>query len=328
MKKVAVIGCGGWGRNHLKTFDRLGALGGFFDLDPARRASVATTYPGAKAFATLSEAAQSVAIDGAVIATPPSSHCELATLFLDAGKGVLVEKPLALSEKEGETLAGIVGDRVLLVGHVLEYHPAFVTLLELARSGELGEIRHIECHRLSFGKIRDEENVLWSFAPHDISMALRFFDEEPVSVTAHGAELFKPGLSDRTYAQLAFSRGRQARIHSSWISPRKEQRIVVTGTRQIAVFDDVQPWESKLVLHPYAIETDSSGVRALKRAEEVRVALTPAEPLEQEARAFLEAMESGQAPYSDAWSGVKVLRVLAAAQRSMDSCGALQTLNH
>lgn len=328
MKRVAVIGCGGWGKNHLKTFDRLGALGGFFDLDPARRASVASAYPNARAFATLGEAAECPDIHGAVIATPPSSHVELATLFLNSGKGALVEKPLALNEKEGETLAGIVGDRVLLVGHVLEYHPAFVALLALARSGDLGDIRHIECHRFSFGKIRDEENVLWSFAPHDISMALRFFDEEPVSVTAHGADLFKPGLPDRTYAQLAFSRGRQARIHSSWISPRKEQRLVVTGTKQIAVFDDVQPWESKLVLHPYQIETGPTGARELKRGEEVRIALTPAEPLEREAQAFLEALESGKPPYSDAWSGVKVLRVLGAAQRSMDSCGALQTLIH
>jgi predicted dehydrogenase len=234
---------------------------------------------------------------------------------LEAGKDVLVEKPLALTYEQGAHLVRLAEDnaRVLMVGHVLEYHPAIRRLLELVHAGELGKVQYIYSNRLSLGKIRREENILWSFAPHDVAVILRLMGSLPFQVIACGGSYLQPNIADVTVTHLLFDNGVRAHIHVSWLHPFKEQRLVVVGSKKMASFDDVA---KQLVLYDQRVELQAGQPVPIKGKGEA-VAFDSSEPLRLECQAFLDAITTRQAPLTDGTSGLRVLNVLQAAQRSL-----------
>ncbi len=261
-------------------------------------------------------------IRAVVLATPAVQHYAGAKEALLAGKHVLVEKPLALRAEEAEELSRLATDRglVLMVGHLLEYHPAFVKLRELVAGGELGDIVYLYSHRLSLGKIRQEENAFWSLSPHDLSMIVRLMGEMPELVEANGAVSVTPGVADAVTAMLRFQRGTQAHVFVSWLHPFKEQRLVVVGAKQMAVFDDVAK-EAKLKLYPSHVEW-KRGQPVPVSGELQAVEYEPGEPLRRECEHFLACIETGRSPLTGGASGVQITRILEACQRSLDKQGA------
>jgi len=315
--RLAQIGCGYWGRNLARNFSRIGVLTAIADDNPQTAAAQAAQHrvPVRDVDSILADRA----IDAVAIATPAMTHGSLAARALDAGKHVFVEKPLALSidDAEAAIAASKRTHRVLMVGHLLRYHPAFLRLQELIGQGRLGRIQHLYSHRLNLGKLRREENVFWSFAPHDISMILALVGSEPSDVRAVGSSHLQSGIADVTTTHLEFVGGVAAHIFVSWLHPFKEQRLVVVGDGGMAVFDDRQPWSDKLQLFRHAIQWQD-GMPEPVRADAESVPLDAAEPLELECRHFVECASTGRSPLTDGYEGLRVLRVLDAAQRSMD----------
>jgi predicted dehydrogenase len=254
-----------------------------------------------------------------VIATPAETHYALAKRALLEGRDVFVEKPLALTFKEGEELVRLAAerDRILMVGHVLEYHPGVKRLLELVRD-ELGEIYYVYSTRLSLGKVRREENILWSFAPHDVAAILRIVGEMPTEVAAAGGTYLQPGIADVTLTTMLFGGGVRAHIHVSWLHPYKEQRLVVIGSKKMASFDDVS---KRLEIYDRRVEL-GTGDPVPIRGDGVLVPFDGTEPLRLECEAFLEAVSSRTPPLTDGATGLRVLEVLEAAQRSLERHGA------
>lgn len=311
---VAVIGCGYWGRNLVRNFNRLGALAAVCDATEPGRVTAAGIAPDISILDKIDDLLRSP-ISGIVIATPAETHFEIARRALQAGKDVFVEKPLALTFEHGSALVRLAEDAkaILMVGHVLEYHPAIVRLFELVRAGELGSVRYISSNRLNLGKIRREENILWSFAPHDIAVTLRLMGSMPFEVAAHGGSYLQPNIADVTVTHLLFDNGVRAHIYVSWLHPFKEQRLVVVGSKKMASFDDVT---KRLVLYDQRVELKESQPIPIK-GEGDAVAFSDAEPLLLECQAFLDAIARRQPPVTDGNSGLRVLQVLQAAQRSL-----------
>lgn len=258
-------------------------------------------------------------VAGVVLSSPASTHYELARQALLAGKHVLCEKPLALDYEQGAELVRMAADRglILMVGHVLEYHPAVRGLINLVESGRLGTVQYIYSNRLSFGKVRREENILWSFAPHDIAVTLRLAKSMPFEVTACGGNYIQPNVADVTVTNLLFDNGVRAHIFVSWLHPFKEQRLVVIGTQRMAGFDDQS---KKLLIYDRRVDV-RDGVPVPVDGHGSEVPFAPDEPLRLECQAFLEAMATGRSPLTDGASGLRVLRVLQAAQRSLITHG-------
>ncbi|MBU4277684.1 MAG: Gfo/Idh/MocA family oxidoreductase [Proteobacteria bacterium] len=317
--KVAVVGTGYWGKNLVRNFSQLGALSLSCDLDHARAQAMAEQYPGMETTADFLQVLDRPDVAGVVISTPAETHYELARRALLAGKHVMVEKPLALDLAHGQELIELAQERglVLMVGHLLQYHPVFLKLKALAAAGELGRINYIYSHRLNLGKIRREENILWSFAPHDISMILTLANEVPCGVTATGGYYLHPQIADVTTSHLEFPSGMKAHIFVSWLHPYKEQKLVVVGERKMAVFDDTQPWGDKLLLYPHRINWENNQPVPSK-GEAERVTVEEQEPLRNECLHFLESMATGQTPRTDGREGLRVLSVLKASQESLD----------
>jgi len=312
---IAVIGCGYWGKNLVRNFHQLGALALVCDATAAGRATAASIAPGVAVVPDVESVLGHGEVSGVVIATPAETHYELARQALEAGHDVFVEKPLALTYEQGMALVRLAAqrERILMVGHVLEYHPAVLRLLELIRRGHLGKIRYIYSNRLSLGKIRREENILWSFAPHDVAVILRMLGAMPFEVVACGGSYVQPNIADVTVTNLLFDNGVRAHIHVSWLHPFKEQRLVVIGERKMASFDDVA---KRLVLYDQRVEWHEGQPVPIK-GEGQPVPFSSDEPLRRECQAFLDAVETRRPPITDGWSGVRVLRVLQAAQRSL-----------
>lgn len=322
---VAVVGTGYWGRNLVRNFHELGALCTVCDRDEGVLDGFRAGYPGVRTCLGLAEVLEDERVAGVVVATPAETHYALAREALLAGRHVYVEKPLVLEPEQAVELIGLAEERglVLMVGHLLQYHPAFVRLKDMAASGELGRINYIYSHRLNLGKIRREENILWSFAPHDISMILALAGEEPSGVLATGGNYLHRSIADVTTTHLEFPSGLKAHIFVSWLHPFKEQKLVVVGDRKMAVFDDTKPWDQKLVLYPHSI-TWKGNVPVPDKAEAEPVSLPQAEPLRLECERFLRCLGSGERPYTDGREGLRVLKVLKAAQESLDSrCGLI-----
>lgn len=314
--KVAVVGCGYWGKNLVRVFCDLDALGCVCDRDASRQAAgkVPTTVPFIDSFADVLANPEWGAV---AIATPAVTHYRMVREALQAGKDVYVEKPLALRAEEGAALVDLAerNGRVLMVGHILLYHPAIVKLRELVHEGALGRVLYCYSNRLNMGLIRTEENILWSFAPHDISVLLHLLGEEPVAVESGGQSYLTPGVVDVTLSTLKFASGVTAHIFVSWLHPSKEQRLVVVGSEKMAVFDDTAP--QKLQLYPHRVEWSGRSPRAVK-AEAIAVELPQAEPLREECRHFLDCVAGRRRPLSDGHEGLRVLRVLDACQRSIE----------
>ena len=314
--KVAVLGCGHWGRNLVRNMASLGALAAVHDPDDAVAADMAQTYgvPALGADEVLADAA----VDAVVVSSPAASHARVAAAALAAGKHVFVEKPLALRRNEAEELCNEADRRglTLMVGHLLHYHPAFLALQDLVVRGQLGRVDYLYSNRLNLGRVRREEDILWSFAPHDISMILALAGESPSRVTATGASYLHRSIADVTTTHLQFPSGTRAHVFVSWLHPYKEQKLVVVGDRGMAVFDDGEPWESKLLVYPHRIDWRDGAPQPVKASAEA-VPLTEAEPLSEECRHFLTCVAEGVRPRTDGWEGVRVLDVLERAAASM-----------
>jgi UDP-2-acetamido-3-amino-2,3-dideoxy-glucuronate N-acetyltransferase len=320
--KVAVIGSGYWGKNLVRNYHELGALKLICDKNETVLAGFKKQFPGVDTCLALNDVLSRKDIDGVVIATPAETHYTLAREALLANKHVYVEKPLVLDEREGEDLIGLAAEkkRVLMVGHLLQYHPAFVRLKELASKGDLGRINYIHSQRLNLGKIRREENILWSFAPHDISMILSLAQEEPESVLTTGGFYLHKKIADVTTTHLDFASGLRAHIFVSWLHPFKVQELVVVGDKKMAVFDDTRPWGEKLLLYAHEIKWQDN-VPVPAKAESEKLDIPQAEPLRVECQQFLECIANGKQPLTDGREGLKVLKVLNASQRSLDQNG-------
>lgn len=319
---IAVVGNGYWGKNLVRNFFELGALRAVCDPDPLVEASVREKYPNLEFYRDYAEVLRNGNIQGVVLATPAALHYDMAKQALQAGKDVFVEKPLALSAGEGSELVALAAKnlRILMVGHILQFHPAVRKLKDLIDSGALGRIEYVYSNRLNMGKIRTEENILWSFAPHDISVVLSLLREEPVSVTCEGGSYLSHSVADVTLSQFTFASGVRAHIFVSWLHPFKEQRLVVVGSEKMAVFDDTA--SDKLVLYPHRVEWKDRIPNAVK-AEAEPVGLEATEPLRNECLHFLECMVSRRSPYTDGREGLRVLRVLNACQKAMEEGKAM-----
>lgn len=310
MIRLAHVGCGYWGKNIARNFSQLGVLDAVVDGNPATANAMAEAS-GAR-LATFDDVLADSKIDAMSFATPAETHHALAMRALDAGKHVFVEKPLALNPAEAEELIEKARrlDKRLMVGHLLQYHPIFREMRARIATGAIGKLTYIYSNRMSLGKFRTEENVLWSFAPHDVSMVLSLAGDQPVMVTAQGAAIVTPGIEDWCTMQMAFAGGLKAHVQTSWLHPFKEQRLVAIGTAGMMVFEDSAPnWEDKLKLYRHVIDTVGS-VPVPTGVLPEQIIVEKSEPLRSECQHFLDCIASGEAPLTDGAEGLAVLNVL------------------
>ncbi len=363
---IAIIGAGAWGKNLIRNFHTLGVLRVVCDTDEKVLKSIKSQYPdiaitnsfidlitqspdnpitspaipsplveesatllGGKGEGTITQLPndQMTIVDAVVIATPAATHYKIAKEALLAGKNVYVEKPLALNLNEANELIQLAEQKkkILMVGHILRYHPAVNKLKELIDSGELGKIQYIYSNRLNIGKIRTEENILWSFAPHDISVILYLLNEEPEIVCATGGSYLQKDIVDVTLTTMDFPSGVKSHIFVSWLHPFKEQKLVVVGDKKMAVFDDIS--KEKLFLYPHRIEWQNRIPVACKAEPEI-VSFEMAEPLKLECQHFIDCVINNKTPLTDGYEGLRVLKILTAAQQSLNTNGQKILLNH
>ncbi|HEX2135054.1 MAG TPA: Gfo/Idh/MocA family oxidoreductase [Microvirga sp.] len=316
--RVAVVGCGYWGKNLVRNFAELGALEALVDVHQPNVDALIASHGGRSL--SLEAALVDPAIEAVAIAVPAALHYALAKRSLEAGKHVFVEKPLALEVAQASELCALAErlDRRLMVGHLLQYHPVFLELKKLVRDGRLGRLQYIYSNRLNLGKIRREEDILWSFAPHDLSMILSLVGHEPETVEAIGGYYLHHAIADVTTTHLEFPGGERAHVFVSWLHPFKEQKLVVVGSEAMAVFDDGETWERKLLLYPHRVEwKDNMPVPA--KGDAVPVPVPQEEPLRQECLHFLDCVRTGATPRTDGREGLRVLTVLARASESLRS---------
>ncbi|MGH7230763.1 MAG: Gfo/Idh/MocA family oxidoreductase [Nitrospiraceae bacterium] len=318
MTQVAVVGSGYWGKNLVRNFAGLGALGAVCDSHEDTLAAFRTQYPTCRCLSAYSDVLRDESLGAVAIATPAETHATLVREALLANKDVFVEKPLCLSIEEGEALVKLAKERrrILMVGHLLWYHSAILKLKEFIDNGELGRIQYIYSNRLNLGKIRREENILWSFAPHDISVILGLLDQMPEAVRAQGGNYLHQQIADVTVSLLSFASGVKAHIFVSWLHPFKEQKLIVVGDRKMAVFDDLEK-KDKLVLYPHSIDWKNQ-VPVANKADAQPVTLAGEEPLQAECRHFLECVRTRQRPRTDGEEGLRVLTVLQQCQESLE----------
>lgn len=315
--KIAQIGCGYWGKNLARNFAEIGALGAVVDGNPETAAAMSAQH-GAPVM-ELDTVLADPAIQGVAFATPAESHAPLAARALAAGKHVFVEKPMALTAAECRQMIADAerAGRIVMVGHLLQYHPIFVALRELVAAGEIGALRYVYSNRLSLGKFRVEEDVLWSFAPHDISMILALANRPVTEVTAQGTAFVTPNIADIATCQLGFEGGMRGHVFASWSHPFKEQRLVAIGETGMAVFEDSQPdWDKKLAIYRHKI--DDTGPVPVPTAAAPEYAVVPkGEPLKTECQEFVVAIREGRLPRTDGAEGLAVIDVLERASAAM-----------
>lgn len=319
--RVAVIGSGYWGKNLVRVFSELDALHTVCDSDEKKLEFFQNKYPGIKTVCSFEQVLGNENIKAVVIATPAIHHYQMVKEALSSNKDVFVEKPLSLKVKEGDELVNLAKERnkVLMVGHILQYHPAVIKLKELIHQGDLGKIQYIYSNRLNIGKIRSEENILWSFAPHDISVILMLLNESPESIYATGGNYLQHQIADVTLTTMNFSSEVKAHIFVSWLHPFKEQKLVVVGDKKMAVFDDVN--QDKLLLYSHKIEWINR-IPTASKAEAERIPIKSEEPLKAECKHFLDCIKKRLTPRTDGKEGLRVLEILEASQKSLNQNGA------
>ena len=317
-KRAALIGAGYWGRNHLRNLYELGVLRAVMDADDRTLEQQAPLYPGVRFVNDEERILEDPGVEAVVIAAPASFHYPLARRCLLAGKDVLVEKPLALHVHQGEELVELAreNNRILMVGHILQYHPAVRLLKEIIDFGDIGEVRYLYSNRLNLGRLRTEENVLWSFAPHDISVILMLMDgQQPVTVSAFGGSYITGGVYDTSVTELRFENQVLSHIYVSWLHPFKEQKLVVIGSTKMAVFNDLNA--DKLLLYPYKVDFRNGTVPVFQKVEYYTVRVPGSEPLREELLHFLDCVDRRLTPRTDGEEGLRVLRVLEEAPHSL-----------
>jgi predicted dehydrogenase len=320
--QIALVGCGYWGKNLCRNFHALGALKSVVDATENGQATACSIAPDAQITDNLDDLLRNDQIQGVALATPAETHAELAIQAMQAGKDVFVEKPMAMTLEDAEKMKKVAEgtDRILMVGHLLEYHPAVLKLREMIASGQLGKINYIYSNRLNFGKVRTEENALWSFAPHDVAVILRLMGQAPAEVSSCGGSYLTDGIADTTISNLRFNDDSRAHIFVSWLHPFKEQRLVVVGDKKMAIFNDVAPFGEKLQLYPQNVDFDGS-IPTLKKEDAEFVDHANTEPLREECNHFLDCIQSRNQPLTNAQSGIDVLQVLHACQQSIEQNG-------
>lgn len=325
MRTIAVIGAGYWGQNLVRNYFELEALKSVCDTRTEVLSALQKKFPDVTYTSSFDEILADKAVKAVVIALPAETHYEYAASALVAGKDVFVEKPLALDLDHAKRLTtmALQAKRILMVGHLLRYHPAFLKLKEIIDNGTLGRIQYVYSTRLSLGKIRREENALWSFAPHDISMILALCKEMPEHVTAVGHNYLHKHLADVTTTHLSFPSGVNGHIFVSWLHPFKEQKLIVIGESKMAVFEDTQPWEKKIALYSHTIKWQN-GAPIPEKAEAEFVPVEAKEPLREECLHFVQCIERRETPITDGNEGYRVLEVLHRAQRALEKAAAIE----
>ncbi len=319
MAKLAVVGCGYWGKNLVRNFHELGYLSGICDENTQNAKYISQQY-GNVPILTEDQILHSKEIDAVAIASPAVTHADLAAKFLKAGKHVFVEKPLAVTLEDAKKLQ-ILSEKygkVLMVGHLLQYHPAYIKLKQLVKEEKIGSVDYIYSNRLSLGKIRTEEDVLWSFAPHDISMVLGIVDDLPLEAKS----LLSPGkgrnIADHALIELSFKNGVNGHIFVSWLHPFKEQRLVVCGAKGALVFDDTKPWGEKIAFYPSSL-TFNGNIPQIEKSPSEFIPVEEAEPLTKECQHFIECIEKNRTPMSGAQEAIRVLTVLDAVSKPKET---------
>jgi predicted dehydrogenase len=322
--RLGVAGLGYWGPNLARNFTAIPGceLAWLCDADPATCERVAAGFPGVRTTTAIEDLTNDPRLDAVVLATPVPTHAELAEQALRAGKHCFVEKPLAIDVPTAERAveAAEESGRVLMVGHLLEYHPAVAKLKEIADSGELGDIHYIYSNRLNLGKLRQDENALWSLGAHDVSVVLLLAGDEPSEFEAHGECYINPGIEDVVFAFLRFPSGLAAHLHLSWLDPHKERRFTVVGARRMATFDDME-LERKISVYDKGVQQDASsyGEYITRSGDIWSPHVSNREPLRIECEHFVECVRNGRRPQSDGASGLRVVRVLDALQRRLEA---------
>jgi len=321
--RVGVVGLGYWGPNIARN---LAAIAGcevrwLCDGDPRALEKLASSFPAARTTTKLDELLADGELDAIALATPVPTHAELAIAVARAGKHCFVEKPLATSAADAEAAVEAAADarRVLMVGHLLEYHPAVVRLKQLVDGDELGPLYYVYGNRLNLGTLRADENALWSLGAHDVSVVLHLIGEEPDECLAHGASYVQPGIQDVVFCYLRFPSGIVAHLHLSWLDPHKERRLTVVGARRMATFDDMVV-EGKLAVYDKGFDEDarSWGEYITRSGDIYSPQIANAEPLRLECENFVHCIRDGATPRSDGRSGLRVVRVLERLQRSLE----------
>jgi predicted dehydrogenase len=327
--RLAVAGAGYWGINHVRAFARARSADLVAVCDPDTRAleRAAEFAPAARRHATLDEVLADPGIDAVVLATPAIHHAAQAQAALAAGKHVFVEKPMALDPAGAAATVAAAerAGRTLMVGHLMLYHPGYEKLRDLVRGGEIGDVYYLYSMRVNLGRIRKDENALWSFAPHDLSMILDLVPATPVSVAARGQAYLQPSVEDVVFVNIAFADRTMAQVQLSWLDPRKERRLTVVGSKKMVEFDDVHPTE-KLRVYDKGYDRPPTftqyGEYLTVRQGDIHIPrLQMTEPLEAECRHFLDCVRTGRPPRTDGAHGSQVVRLLDAADRSLKSGG-------
>jgi len=316
-KFIGLIGLGYWGKNILRNLFELGVLHTAGDLSHQIISERSKEFHGVNYITKFEEMLNNKDIKAVAIATPAATHYEYVKQALLAGKDVFVEKPLALTVKEGQEIVDIAskGKRVLMVGHILLYHPAVIKLKKVIASGVLGKVEYIYSNRLNIGKLRTEENILWSFAPHDISVIIALLEEEPASVKAFGGDYLNKGIYDTTMTTLEFKNGVKGHIFVSWLHPYKEQKLIVVGSKAMAVFDDVS--KEKLFLYPHKIEWKDGKIPIAQKVDYEVIPVEDGEPLKLELQHFIDCVLQRKTPKTDGNEGLRVLKVLEQAEKAL-----------
>lgn len=316
--KVGVIGGGYWGKNLIRVFDELGVLRGICDLNKELIQNYRKSHPYIHTTEKPEEIIKKEDIDAVVIATPAATHYSIAKIAISYNKNVFCEKPLALTEKQGEEIVNLAEKRnaILMVGHILHYHPAVKKLKQIIHNNELGEIQYMYSNRTNIGRIRHEENIIWSFAPHDISLILSLTGCLPESVFAHGGIFLPHNVEDVTLTFLNFPGKIKAHIFVSWLNPFKEQKFVVIGDKKMAVFDDTES-ENKLVLYQHKISWNNNEVPTIEKAKAEIIKTEKTEPLKEEVKHFLNCIVKKEKPLTDGIEALKVLKVLEMIEKAL-----------
>ncbi len=328
MVGIAVVGAGAWGKNHIRVFSEIPnvKLKYICDSDPSKLSILKKLYPQVSLVEDLTPILQDSEVQGVVIASSASSHHALSREVLMAGKDVLVEKPMALKREDAEELVSLSEKRngILMVGHLLIYHPVVDRLKEMVQSGELGTIHYIYTQRVNLGVIRQDENALWSFAPHDLSVILYLLEEKPTVVSAHGESYIQKEIEDVVFLTLRFRDGKMANIHMSWLDPHKIRKITIVGSKKMVVFDDMEASE-KLKIYDKGVKNlsyDTYGEYLSLRFGDITIpSIKMVEPLRVEAEHFIHCIESRGKPKTGGEDGLEVVRILVSAQESLKNKG-------
>tara|TARA_Y200000002_G_scaffold369557_1_gene363825 strand:+ start:1911 stop:2882 length:972 start_codon:yes stop_codon:yes gene_type:complete len=316
-KKISVVGCGQWGKNLVRNFSELGGLFSVCDTDAKISKKYASQYKVKES--SFEEIINDPNIKGVALTVPAHLHASMAIEAMNKGKHVFVEKPLAMNVTEAELMIATAkkNNVKIMVGHLLQFHPIFNAIKKMVKNGEIGKLKYIYSNRLGFGKVRSQEDVIWSFAPHDISMILSLVDESPEFVRTNSAYVLQKNLADAATILMEFNSGLKSQISVSWINPYKEVKLIISGETAILVFDDTKPWNEKLAIYPYEVVSYKKNIN-LKKTYVKYLEIPEEEPLKIECQHFLDVVEKNIKPITDGAEGLKVIKVLSAVSKSQN----------